>query len=410
MPFEASVILILYLIAELAFHAWFRLQLWQAHRSLSPSINVPLTIREYHINKVIALVKRHGSQVLSGWFVDPATSAPFPCGRVCGDLKEFLSWAFWNQVFSELCAADQAWVGEGVRRIVKETGIDYIPELGGRLLRNNSDPLVIRARPLALYLLVSLIKLLTGAFLLCLGFRPGERYGVQFWHRKGGCRTLEPIVFFHGISPGLVAYVDLLPRLRGEVIIIELPWIAMSTGALPPREPSAYADKLLALFDSLGLDQSRRLVLCGHSYGSFVISWLLRRAPTLNCRLVLVDPVTLYLVVPKVCYAFLYKRPEDAFETIVRLWAAEEIGVARAMRRHFNWLDCVQYADELPAYSQVFLSEKDHIVPVEIVHAECMDSKHVRVKVFPQVGHGGPLIHRPYVRDVVDALLVPLDG
>jgi pimeloyl-ACP methyl ester carboxylesterase len=396
-------ILILYALAELGFYLWFRLELWQAERTKTRPVTVSLEVRNKHVTKVIALVKRHGAQVLAGWFV--AKDGAVPTDRICGDLRQFLAWAFWNSFVPDLAETDQLWITETASRILAETGIPYCPDEGGILLRNTSDPMVISPRPLSLYLIVMIVKLLTAGLLLLVGFAPGEKHGVHYWHRKpSGSVTEEPVVFFHGISPGLVAYVSLLLKLRGEVLIVEMPWVTMSIGSLPPREPLAYAARVLKVFAYLGFDKSRRLVLCGHSYGSCAVSWLLRLDPTLNCRLVLVDPVTLYLVVPKVCFAFLYERPRGVFQRVVRVWAAEEIGVARTMRTDFYWLDCVQYADDLPPDSHVFLSEQDHLVPVDIVHAECSAATGVNVRVFPGVGHGGPFIVDAYTRELVAAL------
>ena len=100
-----------------------------------------------HVEKLIKLVKEHGSSILSGWFIAKETREPFPPGKVCGDLREFLAWAFWDKLPSELADADRAWVEFSVSKIVKETAVDYSPETGGLLLRNTSDTMVVSPRP-----------------------------------------------------------------------------------------------------------------------------------------------------------------------------------------------------------------------------------------------------------------------
>jgi pimeloyl-ACP methyl ester carboxylesterase len=397
-------IMLFYLFCEILFYIHFRYQLDRIEKRKSRKVAVSLAAREKHLAKIIHLVNLHGPSVIAGWFVLPETRRPFSCNRVCGDLSEFFSWAFWDVRFASLDSTDRIWVIDAVDRVVRETGIDYWPGEGGVLLRNSSDPMVVSPRPLLLYLIVILLKFFSGIYLRILGFSPGERAGVEFWYRKGSKKSEEPVVFFHGISPGLGFYLPLLMSLKGEALIIELPWISMSIGKEPPLEPLRFSDRILDLFIDLGIGKDRRMVLCGHSYGSAPVAWLLRQNPKLNCRVVLVDPVTICLLVPKVCFAFLYDRPDSFIGHLVRVWAAEEIGVAQTMRKHFYWMDCAQYVDELPADSFVFLSEKDHLVPVEIVYAECKDADHITVVVFPDTGHGGPFLNLKHTGKVVRAI------
>jgi pimeloyl-ACP methyl ester carboxylesterase len=304
---------------------------------------------------------------------------------------------------------ERNWVTETSKRVIDQLAIEQTETKEGKLLSHTLDPVIARHRPLMLYMLVWSVQLCAATVLKFLGFTRGERNGVHYWHRA--CKSCEkketePVVFFHGIGPGPVFYLPLLTRLKDkEMLIVELPWISMKPWISVPRDPRKFAEDVLAIIDGFRMRRDeRRIVLVGHSYGSVPIAWLMRTDPQLKCRLILIDPVTLYIIVPKVCYSFLYEEPRGIFSRIIRHWASEEIGVACTLRRGFYWTDCVQFAEDLPADSRVFLSAQDHIVPVDIVHEECKRHKHISVTTFPDIGHGGPCTVPAYAKLITQAI------
>jgi hypothetical protein len=67
-------------------------------------------------------------------------------------------------------------------------------------------------RPLALYILVMMGRVLAGLFLRLAGFqRAVSTNGVVGWYRPGQVQTHLPLLFFHGIAPaGLLFYIPLV--------------------------------------------------------------------------------------------------------------------------------------------------------------------------------------------------------
>ena len=434
-----SDILAVYAVSEVAFYIWFRYRLSQSQGpGNSPAVS--FAVRDSLVTRTLQLAKKYGvKQVLSGWFIDPSTGEPPICGKISGNIDEFLSWAFSHKKFHALSEKEQAWVKKTEQRIINEFPYEiFTPEKNGKLIAHTIDPVIAQPRPLIMYAFIASTKIAAYTALLYQGFRIGKFKQINYWYKTSKPERVplkspvsspiseatteiaedsepnpflngnfsnecsdESLVFFHGIGPGLAPYLSLVRHFPPNALIIELPWVAMSLGACPPTDAVAWTDEVLQLFDKLGF---RRIILAGHSYGSVPIAWLLRRRPDLNCRVVLIDPVTLYLNTPKVCYSFLYEQPKSATMRFVRKWAAEEFGISYTLRRAFFWTDCVMFAEDLPSGSHVFLSGNDHIVPVDIVREECMKACHITTHVFDKAGHGWPCIFPSYAKIVAKAI------
>jgi pimeloyl-ACP methyl ester carboxylesterase len=273
------------------------------------------------------------------------------------------------------------------------------------------EPVRALYRPLALYLLFWFGKSIIGNVLYLRGFKFRFSGQMRYWHRKpkNAKAGKPPIVFFHGISPGMVPYYPLLMKLgrERELFIVELPWVSMKAWATVP-EPESFVNCI-----DLMLHRHKHETACiaGHSYGTVIAAYILKYRPRIVASMVLLDPISILVSLPNVCMNFLYsqatymKKYKLSYFQIFVLAAftyisAREIGIAETLCRHFWWYEILLLAEDLPRNTTVVLSGKDHIVPSgkirryltrwnEIQMKTQADPHTIRVQVRPGLMHGG---------------------
>lgn len=254
---------------------------------------------------------------------------------------------------------------------------------------------------------------------------------IPYWYRPHRSRTKLPIVFIHGIGIGLLPYIPFLRELAAQdpdvgILAIEILPMSMHITE-PPLARDAICDAITRILNAHGL---RRIVLAGHSYGTAISAYLLRRqwgsvdrplippTPTPTMRLpqrstpgsanhvsnivdadangdgsdggdliaatLLMDPIPFLLHHPAVAYNFVYRSPRYANEWQLWYFASRDADVARALSRHFFWFECVLFREDVlgsPAGAAgvkdegrvmpvaVSLAGRDQIVDAPAVHA-----------------------------------------
>lgn len=167
------------------------------------------------------------------------------------------------------------------------------------------------------------------------------------------------------------------------------------------------------------------LVLCGHSFGSCQLAWMIK-SPEISRMvrsLILLDPVSILLSEPDVVVNFLYAgggkkirdqrrdgRSDDddwggrivrfVNETKIRLVASSEMFIEHYLRRNFAWYNSELWLEDIPRHVGVLvcLAERDEIVNAPKVEREVrlhnakvsMDPSYgapVRKIVWRDVGH-----------------------
>jgi len=134
------------------------------------------------------------------------------------------------------------------------------------------------------------------------------------------------------------------------------------------------------LVDKL-LPRGAKLSICGHSFGSCVLTWLIHDQ-SLRQRIhhmILIDPVSLLLSEPDVMLNFLYTRELSK----IRIMASSELFTEHYLRRHFAWYNSELWLEDVPNHVQILvaLSEKDQIVNAPKVHQYVLS----RMKNHPQM-------------------------
>mmetsp|Transcript_19379 Transcript_19379/g.44843 ORF Transcript_19379/g.44843 Transcript_19379/m.44843 type:complete len:487 (+) Transcript_19379:164-1624(+) len=344
-----------------------------------PTINIRTKTPEYKmspeelITKVLDMVKMvpgyDMETFISGWFL----GAPF--SEVKKDnLVEFICWAMYNKDFRHATPEESAAMGRKLAEFQQcfprdfEEG--YNPKVSCTKFTLEDAASHIIHRPLVFYVMVSVFRMLGSALLHLTGFMYYTEGEMAYWYRPSarpaGALEPLPLVFFHGISPGLMVYLAVIRHLVSgrSALLVDMRHVGMGLDMRPPSREQTLRD-IRAAFRRHGFT---RACVAGHSYGSVCAGWMAADTPELVAQLVLLDPVCLLLACPDVAYNFLYRKPKTLMEFLVH-HAATEIGIANTLRRHFWWFNnCLWLEDiakEVPVV--VHLAENDEVVPVDLV-------------------------------------------
>ena len=208
---------------------------------------------------------------------------------------------------------------------------------------------------------------------------------IPYWYRPHRSPTKLPILFIHGIGIGLLPYIPFLRELAAQdpdvgILAIEILPICMRITKTPLTR-DVMCDAITRILNAHGL---RRIILAGHSYGTAVSAYLLRRqwgsvdrlltpptTPTpqhvqpeqestnhvtnhahaadadLIAATLLMDPIPFLLHYPAVAYNFVYRDPRRANEWQLWYFASRDADIARALARHFFWFESVLFREDV---------------------------------------------------------------
>ena len=219
---------------------------------------------------------------------------------------------------------------------------------------------------------------------------------IPYWYRPHHSSTKLPILVIHGIGIGLYPYVAFLRELAAQdpdvgILAVEILPISMHITA-PPLARDAMCAAITRILDAHGL---HRVVVTGHSYGTVVASYLLRRqqgtttngttpqgteqapqeenhttvgdttSPTIVAAL-LVDPIPFLLHHPAVAYNFVYRTPRHANEWQLWYFASRDADIARALARHFFWFESILFREDVMGAGRAGEGEKKPHVAVSL--------------------------------------------
>ncbi|CAK9076691.1 unnamed protein product [Durusdinium trenchii] len=277
-------------------------------------------------------------------------------------------------------------------------------------MRINFDPIQAWYHPLWYYAAIKGLCIATRSAMQLMGFTRCSAGRLSYFHRpapaypgllvEGGKPVPpsqdSPVVLIHGLGVGITPYlrfIRMLGRTR-ECFVIELPEIsqACSEEVLPPQE---MADAMCQMLKAHGHDKA---VFLAHSYGTFVMSWVLRFRRDIVAKTVMLDPVALLLAQPDVAYNFLYRHPDNPMLKVVANFVRWELFAAHVLMRHFYWHQNVVWKEDLPPNSLVVMSSHDDICNAHYIRRYLEDhqrSGHDKLQVLWLEGffHGGLLLN-----------------
>ncbi|KAK5109847.1 hypothetical protein LTR62_006454 [Meristemomyces frigidus] len=397
-------------LAETLFFVTF---LWYRGYLQHDAIHPPLRSKEERK----ALFEKVRSEIhdparfLKGWFRGAEVES---IGRE--DLKEFMSWAFWEGRDE---ASDEEELEELTAHVEKMVGKGKFKEGRGtaKSLRLTLDPIDMQWRSLVWYAVIVLVDTVVHIRLLIYGFsytatkasslrifppRPlaavavGKKSPVEdlsYWRKAHTSKTRMPVVFIHGIGVGLHPYVEWFHELDRSlnagrpkdnqvgILAIEILQISTRLTEKPVLSRSDFLTQITKILDHEHGYQ--RFVLVSHSYGS-VFSTHMLTDDTMSKRVagtLLVDPVTMLLHMPDVAYNFTMRKPTTASEWQLWYFASKDPTVAYTLGRHFFWSENILWRDHIADLSErgnritVSLAGRDLIVDTEAVGAYLMEKK-----------------------------------
>lgn len=216
-----------------------------------------------------------------------------------GNIADWLAWALWHCEPSNVDPAElrlfvtrvEQWVHEGMG--ATRSPVPEGHNSGLFACRLTLDELRCKHRPLLAYLVTHLaLGIVNRSSLKARGFAHRQSGRIGFWHRRGGSSNTQggssaprrpPIVFLAGIGVGLVSYLQLIDGLLDadpdrEVILCELGNICLRLSLEHEVEsPEQTVRRLREILASCGCESAHWV---GHSFGTIVISWVLRLAPS----------------------------------------------------------------------------------------------------------------------------------
>jgi len=317
-------------------------------------------------------------------------------------MYDFFAWAFFAKDPKQLSIPEQAALQDCFQCVREETGLVFF---SNKFMMENHDSnsqyqprrlslekVNAMHRPWMIYAIIRIGQWMARTFLLpALGFEKvtAESVNLVAWHRPAIREEQRDNVclFFHGIAPsGLLCYMPMIQALLGKrqqsLVMFENPSVSCQFHALPHKfqvlsEPDTVTG-ILEILQHLQITKpQQKLTICGHSFGSCPISWILRRrndfVPKIH-HVVLMDPVTLLLSEPTVMSRFLYSD-EDA---VIRFVVASELFTEYYLRRHFCWYNSELWMEDyihgnagddnnVPDKWTIILSGRDEIVPAPAV-------------------------------------------
>lgn len=218
-------------------------------------------------------------------------------------------------------------VEDGMERVPEEMLLQFEKTLGVKFQEGFNSDIEFMAhlwedlnadyRPLAFYILTEFFGILCGNILVAQGFERkslGEHYcqyifpGESSFKSKGSTNSgrvsrrlsvtgkklpeTKPIVFLHGVGLGILPYLDFIASLActgHPMLIVEYRHVAMRlVTSVPSCEEVAAV--VIAAMDSLNIADA---CFVGHSYGTFILSRIVKAYPERVHSCCFMDPVCL---------------------------------------------------------------------------------------------------------------------
>jgi len=261
---------------------------------------------------------------------------------------------------------------------------------GLKCFRMRNDPFPAVHRPLLAYVNTAFVAPAIGHQALSLmGFRPFRSGSTEYWlrpvehvnHWKKGLRprVLESgkaLVFCHGVGVGpsmCLTFLQLLTRTLGQehpIFLVDTAGISMRFSDDVPgaREVAANIENMLQVW---GLKQAH---FVGHSFGAFVVAWVLRYANHIVERTTLIDPVCFLvlkiLVQGHELQQVRHDNVMDPMEIAIKYFVTTELFVCNFVCRCFFWEESnLDMQDLEGTKSLIVLESEDLIVPTYSVRS-----------------------------------------
>lgn len=256
---------------------------------------------------------------------------------------------------------------------------DINPKL--RCFRMRNDPFPAVHRPLFVYSATACVLPILGHRILAwLGFRPYRSGSTEYWFRP--CSTaprqswrpcllagdLKPVVFVHGIGVGPSMCLSFLQRLvqnlgqDNPIFVVDLSSISMRFVDEVPGSAEVTTN-MVNMLKVWGFEKAHFM---GHSFGTFVLAWMLRYQRAAVERISFIDPVCfLTLRVFKECHELQQLRWDSAMNTMemgIKYFVLTELFVCNFVCRCFFWEESNLDMRDLEGVNALVVLEADDVI------------------------------------------------
>jgi hypothetical protein len=257
------------------------------------------------------------------------------------NMLRFLSAHFLYAELHELDDVHRAELEAMLRAVEAATGVAFpdgdTPAVSAMRVSMPAEPLRWVHFPLGVYVGLAAAHSAAHVAMLLAGFRRHRIGVISYYYRAAAAATaqLQPLVLLPGIGIGVAAYVPLLRALCADgaaAFVVELPHVAAGRlDGVVPDEDAVVASLLLMLRRHAPAQQPPAARFVAHSYGSFVMAWVMRHAEARNAvsNLVLLDPVAVLIAFPHTLHGAVYRGLLEApLATLVADAAAGAVAAA----------------------------------------------------------------------------------
>ncbi|ORX97333.1 alpha/beta-hydrolase [Basidiobolus meristosporus CBS 931.73] len=275
-----------------------------------------------------------------------------------------------------------------------------------KCIRLNLDPVNALHRPLIFYTVILALDFSAKLLITCLGFRnytKDQSKKASFWSESmERSAKMKPIVFVHGIGPGIGCYLMFiwkLLKLGQPIFLVELPYVSMRF----IEEAPSMEELGREVENMLEAHGFRNACFIGHSLGSMVVSWMVNNHLKRVKSAIFIDPICFLLFNPSVAYNFVYRVPKTAREYFLHYYASKELFISNFISRYFIWFNSVLLTDRanLPKKMSVYLSENDLLIPSRAVEKYLADTN-VHCRLFAGFDHASFLFNPKEENEIID--------
>jgi hypothetical protein len=218
-----------------------------------------------------------------------------------GNLLSFLSWAMFAAPLAAVVTRpdDYAKINIAYDEVCERFNLD-LPDGFNQNAQHVSmtlDQISYIHRPLCFYVVAGVTEILSTFFLFRLsGYQHLEMGGLRYWYRPNAS-TLPPIVLFHGITPGWLAYSKLVASLATDrtIFLVDIEPCKIKSLCFEIIHPKQFSNSIRLMLKRHGFDQAS---FVGHSFGTIIAGWVVKLHPDMVSHLTLLDPVSLLLGLP----------------------------------------------------------------------------------------------------------------
>jgi pimeloyl-ACP methyl ester carboxylesterase len=277
--------------------------------------------------------------------------------------------------------------------------------VAGKHIRHHLEPIQITHRPLFLYVIFFLVeRIFENICLYPSGFRKHVLHRETTYWLKNVPGTI-PVVLIHGICRGWSFYWKLIQALGHHRTIILLDYDCIKVNSLQLHVPDVkeYCYNFSAILKRHEFDQCD---LIGHSYGTFLTTWILRECQNKIRRVSFIDPLTLTVALYETAYYLFYNPPQTMTDWIYYCFVRTNLPLANVLQRNFIWYNMVIKFSEIPEHIDVHVafSGKEHLLDVALLKQLVVGKKYI---CWENIHHAECMGNDACIADLVNALREP---